>query len=331
MKGKILVLSSLTCLFSGALFGQQDKLITHFMYDKMSLNPAATGINEGFCATSIYRNQWDKVNGAPNSAVLNLEGNINDIFPIIGGGVGISFYHDAIGFTRQNNLLLNYSYQYQVDNVGTFAAGIGLGFQNMSLNPDWVPPTGKPANTLPVGWGATKLDLNGGIYFKSYSGWYAGLSSTHLSAPRLEPGESTATNPISFDQARHYYAMGGYTFNGIGNNGQIETNALVRTDLVKASADINARYIWDYKIYGGLSYRFSDAVSVMGGADILKLIKSPSVGENTSTDHFIVGYAYDFTINKLSNISQGSHEILMKYCYYLPPVPIAKSKHPRWL
>ena len=327
MKGKILVLSSFTCLFSSALFAQQDKLITHFMYDKMSLNPAATGINEGFCATSIYRNQWDKVNGAPNSAVLNLEGNINDLLPAIGGGVGISFYHDAIGFTRQNNLLLNYSYQYQVDNVGVFAAGIGLGFQNLGMNPDWVPPTNSPDASLPVGWSATAFDLNGGVYFKSYSGWYAGLSSTHLSAPRLD-GATSPTFPINYDQARHYYGMGGYTFNNIGN-GQIETNALVRTDFVKVSADINARYMWDYKIYGGLSYRFSDAVSFMGGADVLKLMDK--INGNSTGDHFIVGYAYDLTLNKLSNISQGSHEILMKYCYYLPPVPIEKSKHVRWL
>jgi hypothetical protein len=45
-----------------------------------------------------------------NSAVLNVEANMNRFFP---GGVGISFYHDAIGFSRQNNLLLNYSYPIQ--------------------------------------------------------------------------------------------------------------------------------------------------------------------------------------------------------------------------
>ena len=95
---------------SFSAFSQQDKLITHFMYDKMSINPGATGMSitndAGICGTSIYRNQWDKVNGAPNSAVLNVEANLSRFFP---GGVGISFYHDAIGFARQNNVLLNYS------------------------------------------------------------------------------------------------------------------------------------------------------------------------------------------------------------------------------
>lgn len=330
MKGKFLVLSVLACLVSGSLFGQQDKLITHFMYDKMSLNPGATGINQGICATSIYRNQWDKVNGAPNSAVLNIEANLDRLLPMIGGGVGISFYHDAIGFTRQNNLLLNYAYQYEVDNLGVFAAGIGLGFQNLSMNPNWIPPTNAIDYSLPPGYSATALDLNGGLYFKSYSGYYVGISSTHLSAPRLG---TDVTLPVPFsiadyDQARHYYLMGGYTFPNIGN-GKIETNALVRTELIKASFDVNARYIWNNNIYGGLTYRLSDAISVMAGADVLKFINSSYA--NNSGDHFVVGYSYDYSINKLASISQGSHEILMKYCYYLPAIPIQKSKNPRWL
>jgi hypothetical protein len=63
------------------LFAQQEKLLTHFIYDKMTINPGSTGMDEGICATTMYRNQWDKVNGAPNSAVLNIEANMNRFFP----------------------------------------------------------------------------------------------------------------------------------------------------------------------------------------------------------------------------------------------------------
>jgi hypothetical protein len=91
----------------------------------------------------------------------------------------------------------------------------------------------------------------------------------------------------------------------------------MRTDLVKFSADINARYIWNNIAYGGLTYRISDAIGIMVGWNPIK--------------NLTVGYSYDVTINKLSNVSKGSHEILLKYCYKLPPIPIATSKHPRWL
>jgi len=44
-----------------------------------------------------------------------------------------------------------------------------------------------------------------------------------------------------------------------------------------------------------------------------------------------VGYSYDITTNKLANVSRGSHELVVKYCYFLPPPPVTKANHPRWL
>ena len=67
--------SVLFVIFTASVSAQQDKLITHFIYDKMSINPGKTGMGmlNTICATTLYRNQWDKVNGAPNSAVLILK------------------------------------------------------------------------------------------------------------------------------------------------------------------------------------------------------------------------------------------------------------------
>lgn len=306
------ILASAVLLALGAnSYAQQDKLITHFIYDKMSLNPGSTGLDDGICGTMIYRNQWDKVNGAPNSAVFNVEANMNRYFP---GGLGISFFHDAIGFSRQNNLLLNYSYPLQIQGAGVLGIGIGVGIVNFGMNPDWVPPTTNPDNSLPTGFSATNLDLNFGLYFKGNNDYYVGLSSTHLNESLLK--QTVGVIDQQYQTARHYYLMGGKKFRGIGN-GDIDAQVLMRTDLVKFSADINARYIWNNIAYGGLTYRTSDAVAIMLGY--------------VPITNFTVGYSYDITINKLSSISRGSHEVLMKYCYHIPPPPITKSKHPRWL
>jgi type IX secretion system PorP/SprF family membrane protein len=324
MKRNFLVFSLFACVVGSTAIAQQDKLMTHFIFDKMSLNPGATANTipvDGICATSLYRNQWDKVNGAPNSAVLNVEARLERFFP---GRVGVSFYHDAIGFTRQNNVLLNYAYPLEINGVGELSVGVGVGIQNIGMDPTWVPPTTLADNTLPTGYGTTQLDANFGLYFKGDAApFYVGLSSTHLPASTFESNDAT---PITYDAARHYYLMGGYTYQGLGP-GDLEGNVLVRTDMVKFSTDINARYIWQNQAYGGLTFRTSDAVAIMLGAQPFKMMN----GDTSPLDHFIVGYSYDVSINKLSSISRGSHEILMKYCYYLPPIPIAKSKHPRWL
>jgi type IX secretion system PorP/SprF family membrane protein len=310
MKKTILASAILLALGANS-YAQQDKLITHFIYDKMSLNPGSTGLDDGICGTMIYRNQWDKVNGAPNSAVFNVEANMNRYFP---GGLGISFFHDAIGFSRQNNLLLNYSFPLEIQGAGTLGMGIGVGIVNFGMNPEWVPPTTNPDNSLPTGFAVTNLDLNFGLYFKGLNDYYVGLSSTHLNESLLKKTVDGIDN--QYQTARHYYLMGGKKFRNIGN-GDVDVQMLMRTDLVKFSADINARYIWRDIAYGGLTYRTSDAVAVMLGF--------------VPITNFTVGYSYDITINKLSSVSRGSHEVLMKYCHHIPPPPITKSKHPRWL
>ena len=320
MKHSLLAVSLFACVLGNVAFSQQDMLLTHWMYNKMSLNPGETGIDEGICATSIYRNQWDKVNGAPNSAVFNVEGNLSRFIPV---NAGISFYHDAIAFTRQNNVLLNVSYPLEINGVGTLGIGVGLGIQNIGMAPTWVPPVTLIDNTLPVGYGTTKFDANFGLFLKGDLGYYVGLSSTHLPASSFESEDAV---PITYNSARHYYLMGGYKYQNLGP-GDLEANVLMRTEMVKFSADVNVRYIWQNMVYGGLTYRTSDAIAIMVGAQPLKIMNN----NPSPLDNFIVGYSYDISINKLSSVSRGSHEILLKYCYYLPPVPIQKTKHVRWL
>lgn len=316
MSLRINILSLLICFASGVLFGQQDKLLTHFMYDRMSINPGETGLDDGICATSIYRNQWDKVNGAPNSAVLNVAANMNRFFP---GGLGLSFYHDAIGFSRQNNLLLNYSYPINLGNIGVLGAGIGVGMMSYSMNPAWIPPQTLNDPSLPGNdFSAISLDLNFGLYLKGRN-YYAGLSSTHLSESEML-GSATGIGVAGYSTARHYYLMGGYKLPNIAS-GALDFNLMMRTDLVKYSVDINSRYFFkkDSKEFGyvGLTYRTSDAIGIMLGYNAFK--------------NFTCGYSYDITVNKLSSISRGSHEFFVRYCFYLKNPPKTYSTHPRWL
>jgi type IX secretion system PorP/SprF family membrane protein len=301
----------LVLLVANNLIAQQDKLITHFIYDKMSVNPGETGIDDGICLTSMYRNQWDKVNGAPNSALFNIGANMSRFFP---GGIGLAFYHDAIAFNRQNNVLLNYSYPLKLGDAGVLGIGLGVGITNFGMNPEWVPPTTSMDNSLPGKWNATSLDMNFGLYFKGSSDYYVGLSSTHLPQSLLQ--KNTATTKQSFQTVRHYYLMGGKKIRNVWG-GDLDIQALIRTELVKFSGDLNIRYIWKDKLYGGLTYRNVDAVALMLGWMPIQ--------------NFTIGYSYDLTTNKLSSVSRGSHEILMKYCFYLPTPPITRSNHPRWL
>ena len=313
MSKRILFISVLLFSVISSVQAQQEKLLTNFIFDKMSVNPGATGIDivDGICATSIYRNQWDKVNGAPNSVLFNVEANLSRYFP---SAVGISYYHDAIGFNRQNNLTANYSFHLPVAN-GVLGIGAAIGMVSYGNDPIWQ-PVNTPA-ALDPSLNDTKisqagLDANFGLYYKHNDGWYAGLSAVHLSETELDL--------LTFTTKRHYYVMGGYTYE-LNSDIDIEGNVLVRTDAVKFSSDINVRGIYQNNFYGGLTFRPNDAIGIMAGV----------TGFNVGPGFISGGYSYDVTVNRLKGNSWGSHELFVKYCYMLPPVPRTVTRNPRWL
>jgi type IX secretion system PorP/SprF family membrane protein len=322
MKKRLLILSALA-FSASSVFGQQDIALTHFIYNKMSVNPGATGIEEGLCGNLIYRNQWDKVNGAPNSALFNAEANLES-FGKWSGGLGLNVVHDAIGFNRQNNVNLNYSHHFNIGG-GTLGVGVGVGLMSFGLNPVWVPPSTLNDPTLPGSSSAMTFDANFGIYYRS-TDWYAGLSSTHLPAPVLSGTPLIGTGNVQYNEARHYYLMGGYTFRGVGSpNGDLDVQGMMQTDVVKYSVNINARYIYDGRMYGGLGFRNSDAISVLLG---FKFLDKTQPGKYQFFGW--AGYSYDLTIGKIASISKGTHEMAVKFCY-IPVLPVTKHKNPRWL
>lgn len=309
MKLYLLIFSVLFTFSNLTLFAQQNKLLTHFIFDKMSVNPGATGVgmSDGICGTSIFRNQWNRVAGAPNSGLLNAEGNFSRYF---NGGVGMSFYHDAIGNFRQNNLVLNYSYHLELGD-GLMGIGLGLGMVSYGVQGDWLTPDDNPDDpSLPQQVTEVNLDGNFGVYYLHNKGWYGGISSTHIPAAELDL--------VNVQTARHYFLMGGYRYNKAFDVEELalDFNAMARTEFIEFSYDLNVRAIWDNMFWGGMTFRADDAIGLMAGIEF---------------KNFIVGYSYDISTNALATVSRGSHEILFKYCYLLPPPAITKSRNPRYL
>lgn len=318
---KTLRVFSVFVLMSFGAVAQQDIALTHFFFNRFSVNPGATGIEQGLCSNIIYRNQWDKVNGAPNSFIFNAEANMES-FGLWTGGFGLNFTHDAIGFNRQNNVMLNYSHHFNLG-PGVLGVGAGVGMVNFGLNPTWIGPQTNNDPTFPGASSATTFDANFGVYYKT-NDWYAGLSTTHLPAMGLKLQSQIAnSNNVSYDLARHFYIMGGYTIRNVGP-GDIDIQAFAETEFKKFSGNINARYIFQNFLYGGLAFRNNDAVSILVGG------RPFDIQKEKSRMFMWIGYSYDITVGRLSKISNGTHEFAIKFCY-IPVIPITKSKNPRWL
>ena len=64
--------------------------------------------------------------------------------------------------------------------------------------------------------------------------------------------------------------------------------------------------------------------------NLLGLISSRAIKKEKARMFMWVGYSYDITVGRLSKISNGTHEIALKFCY-IPIIPITKAHHPKWL
>lgn len=300
------------CLLTAKIsVAQQDKQFTHYMYDKMSYNPAATGFN-GYCATIIYRNQWDRVERAPNSTLVNVQGN----FPQQNLGLGISFTNDAIGFQRNNTMLLNGAYHFGTS-AGVLSAGFGAGIINVGFSPDWVPPQTYVDPNLPAPLSGSGLDMNFGLHwYGKHKPYYVGFSTTHLSPATMQS--------INYQVARHYYVLGGYNFHLPYSKIDLKPSILIKADGATSIFDFNTTadyWLNNYSfLWGGFSYRLQDAVALNVGYAF-----SPS--RNTKLSMVKIGYSFDIMTNALNTYGKGTHELMLNLCVF-PPRLIGSHGNP---
>lgn len=294
-------------------FGQQDKQLTHYMFDKMSFNPAATGFN-GICGTFIYRNQWDRVQDAPNTTLLNLQAN----FPKPNLGVGMSLSNDAIGFQRNNTVTINGAYHLRTS-AGILSAGIGVGIINVGFSPTWIPPQTYYDPLIPFPTSGTGFDVTAGLYWHGTTlPLYVGISSTHLAPPTLKN--------INFSVARHYYVLAGYDFKlNTSRRIDIKPSVLIKADGATMVFDVNAMgdfWLNDYSyLFGGISYRLADAVAFNIG-----YARSPA--RSTRVNMMKFSYSFDIMTNPLNTYGKGTHELMVNFCMFPPPKETGRNGNP---
>lgn len=304
----------LVCSFLMNLsFAQQDKQLTHYMFDKMSFNPAATGF-AGYSGTFIYRNQWDRVQDAPNTSLLNFEANV----PKQNLGIGMSFTNDAIGFQRNNTFAINGAY-HLATNAGVLSGGIGIGFINVGFSPIWVPPVTLLDSSLPTATSGTAFDVNVGLYWHSTKRpYYVAISTTHLAPPTL--------NAINFSVSRHYFVMAGYNYRVSANRRiDLKPSLIIKTDGATGVFDLNITSdIWmnDYSyLWAGMTYRYQDAVAFNVGC-------GHSPANNLKVNLMKIGYSFDVMTNRLNPYGRGTHELMLNFCAFPPPAKNPRTSNP---
>jgi type IX secretion system PorP/SprF family membrane protein len=304
---KILLLFLASVFWIGA-YSQQERQVSQYMFDLISVNPGSAGSTDMISTHAILRQQWVGIEGAPQDFVVNLEAPFK-LFKAH-HGVGLSISDDKWGFNDDINLSLSYAYQFQLGN-GKLGLGLSGSFINRKLDPEWIIPD-SPGHTAPGGDGAIPqgkqsknvFDLGAGLFYRTDE-LYVGVSSTHLMEGEFvyqkgtAPGSAESTDKL----VRHYYLTAGYTLQMSNPAFELLPSMMLQSDLSSTKIDLNATVMYNKKFWAGVSYRVGAAVVGMVGIDILNGVK--------------IGYSYDFDTSALDNFSKGSHEVMVGYNFTL--------------
>ena len=281
---QILIIS----VISMTAYGQSDPLLTHFVFDKQSYNPAFVGSKENLDLGAIYRNQWwSGIDGAPKTANFYMN------MPILNNrsGIGLAIVSDKIGFTKMFAADISYAYRMKMEK-STLALGLMGRIEKGSY--DWEKADPNDVDDTEIsGDGGMVGNIGAGIYFNT-DNFYAGLSM-----PRLTKNSLYLKKDGFERKFNSFYLMAGYVMD-VSNNMKFYPAALVSFNKdVPFEFELNGNLIFNDAFMVGASYRYQDAISGLLQYRFKGGLKA--------------GFAVDFTASELKKATTGSFEVMVGY------------------
>jgi len=282
------------------VLSQQDPLSSHYMFNTQTYNPGVAGTSGMICATALNRQQWIGFKGAPSTTIFNINAPIAPFR--INSGIGLLVESDNVGFDKDINLSVAYSY-ITLLGQGKLGIGINLGMLNKTLSPDWeipfgddfTPPSGDPL--IPENKESfVAFDAGLGLYYTTDK-YYAGLSVTHLNQPKIKFSKGTPY------VSRHYYFTAGYTLQLPNPSLELLPSVFAFSDGKVTQFTVSSLVRYNKKVWGGVSYRAGDALIGIIGFELYNGLR--------------IGYAYDFPLSDIRKNTSGSHEFIVNYCFDL--------------
>ncbi|CAI8221408.1 MAG: Uncharacterised protein [Cryomorphaceae bacterium] len=300
----ILILAVISVITVSA---QQDPQFTQNMFNKLANNPGFAG-SRGVIATSIlHRSQW--MGFSDDGAAASTQNfSVDAELPSLYGGVGLNVVKDNIA--EFSNLGLQASYAYRTElGVGQIGMGMSVGMYQSGLNGGALrsAQSGDPA--IPTGdVKGSSLDIGAGVYYNTQD-VYIGLSSAHMTEPTIEWSDGQ-----NFSLTRHYFLIAGY-YHELSSLLSLNPSIYLKSDGATSQLDINTNLIYNNKMWGGVSYRLDEGISLLAGMNVNEDLR--------------FGLAYDVTImNAMSN----SLEFMLGYNFKIKTnKAISKYKNPRFL
>lgn len=269
---------------------QQQATYAQYMFNGLAINPAYAGSHEALSVSLLSRFQNVGLPGAPTTQTFSAHS------PLVNQRMAVGFMviHDKIGVIGQTGVNAIYAYRIPMRNDANFSFGLQAGVGMYNARYSQLDTYDKSDILFAEDVRQTRPNIGAGIFYSSIS-WYAGISIPHMVNNIFSRGNSYRT----IKQSTPIIVSGGYVFT-LNPMFKIKPNFLFKmVDNRPVELDINAHMLFDEVLWFGLSYKFSNAFTMMTEIQI--------------TDQFRFGYAYSVTTGLLRTAELGSHEILLNY------------------
>ena len=303
MKFRFLIILIILYFSIHNAYGQWDAQVSQYWRIKTYYNPSFVGETDAIDNTIFHRTQWVGVHNAPKTsmAIMHMPFDFLDKKH----GVGLSVFNEKIGLFSNTMTSVQYAYKHQFKKGRTLNIGLQGALTNIDFNASeiHIPNSEYHDSTdpaIPTGGEDKSFDMGLGISWITPD-YYVGFSVSHLWEPKFDLDD----NHSSFI-GRAYYLMGGYNIKLKNPLFVLQPSVFVKSDAITTQVDVTARIEYSKLFNGGVGWRKDDGFIFMIG---LKL------------RNIEAGYAYDLTTSALSKVSNGSHEIFLRYV-----IPLEKKK-----
>lgn len=284
---KRFVISLLILISASVAIGQHAPLYSQYMFNGLVINPAFAFGEDGLTTILDYKKQWvGKIEGAPST----LTGTIYSSARQEKMGLGIIYQNDQIGIKNQHDLAGNFAYRIKTGK-GQLGLGISGGFAALKYNQSKIITNDVDDPVFDnIGQVQFLPKIGFGLYFHNPK-LFAGIAVPQW----LIGNAASGTNGI-LDRTMHINA--GYNYSA-KENLTLTPSTLVR--IVQGSPvliDFNLTGTFNKTITAGVSYRMYNALVLLAQYNWAKLS---------------LGYAFDFSNQRIKTYTHGSHEIMLKW------------------
>lgn len=304
-------------LLSNSIYAQFDGQTSQYMLAPGSFNPAVAGESNDMVVNIQNRQQWSGIQNAGNTLIANAS--IPLTLSKQKQGIGLIIGKESIGLFSTQLLQVQYAWRKTLSK-GTLSLGIqgGILQEGFDASKIYIPNSDyhTPSETdMPTGTLEGNIpDFSAGIWYRTQQG-YAGFSASHLleTTLNLKQGEEDAgeDNP-QFIASRTYYLTSGYNIALTTPFYTLQPSFLLKTDLTVWQLDLSGKVLYKDKYWGGIGYRYGDAVVLMAG---VKLQQGLSIG-----------YSYDIATSAVAQFSSGSHELFLSYTRKIGTATVSKRQ-----